>query len=104
VELAKLSGRDRDDLQIGYEYAPSHWGRGYATEAAGRVLEYAFEVVKLDRLAAIARPANVASVRVLEKLGFRSVGCRQDDGLVWCTEYRLTSEDWRLNRAGSRGG
>lgn len=101
VGMSKLNGLDRDDLQVGYEFAPAHWGRGYATEAGTRVLEYAFEALGLDRVAAIARPENVASVRVLDKLGFRQVGRRRDDGLVWCNEYRLTAQEWRQRRAGA---
>jgi ribosomal-protein-alanine N-acetyltransferase len=103
VELGKLSGPDRDDLQVGYELAPAYWGQGYATEAVDRLLEYAFETVDLDRVAAIARPVNTASVRVLDKLGFRRVGRRQDEGRVWCDEYRLTAEEWRQHRAARRG-
>ena len=101
VEMGKLSGPDRDDLQVGYEFAPAHWGRGHATEAVSRVLEYAFDEVGLDRVAAIARPDNTASARVLHKLGFRQVGRRRDDGAVWCNEYRLTAQEWRRHRAGS---
>jgi [ribosomal protein S5]-alanine N-acetyltransferase len=84
VEFGKLSGRDRDDLQLGYQFAPAHWGHGYATEACARIMEYAFTEMELDRVAAIARPANVVSQRVLEKLGFRKQGGRRDDGRVWC--------------------
>jgi [ribosomal protein S5]-alanine N-acetyltransferase len=103
VELAKLSQPRRDDLAIGYEFAPEHWGHGYATEAAGCVLEYAFTELELDRLAAIARPENAASLRVLEKLGFRRVGKRRDEGGKMCGEYRVSVGEWRtrpLKRAG----
>jgi [ribosomal protein S5]-alanine N-acetyltransferase len=95
VELAKLSQPRRDDLAIGYEFAPEHWGRGYATEAAGCVLEYAFTELEVDRLAAIARPENAGSLRVLEKLGFRRVGHRRDEGGKLCGEYRVSVEEWR---------
>jgi [ribosomal protein S5]-alanine N-acetyltransferase len=95
VELGKLSGPDRDDLQVGYEFAPPHWGHGYATEAVRRILDYAFGMLELDRVAAIARAENPASVRVLEKLGFRKVGRRKDDGLIWCNEYRLQKSEWK---------
>ena len=103
VELGKLSGPDRDDLQVGYELAPEYWGQGYATEAVSRLLEYAFQTLELDRVAAIARPANAASVRLLDKLGFRRVGRRQGEGRVWCDEYRLTAHEWRRRRAGALG-
>jgi len=99
VELSKLSGPHRDDLQVGYQFAPAHWGRGYATEGVSRVLEYAFGDLQLDRVAAIARPKNLASNRVLDKLGFRRVGRRRDQGLVWSNEYRLTAEEWARYRA-----
>ena len=104
VELGKLSGPDRDDLQVGYELAPAHWGRGYATEAVSRVLEHAFASLKLDRVAAIARPANAASVRVLEKMGFQRVGRRQDAGRVWCDEFRLTAEELAAGAVRSKVG
>jgi RimJ/RimL family protein N-acetyltransferase len=89
VELSKLSGPDRDDLQIGYQFAPVHWGQGYATEAVRAVVKYAFYRTRLDRVAAIARPDNAASIRILEKLGFQVVGRRFDEARVWCTEFRL---------------
>ncbi len=103
VELGKLRGPDRDDLQVGYEFAPAHWGLGYATEAVSGVLQYAFETLDLDRVVAIARPENVASLRVLDKLGFREIGRRRDDALVWCNEYRLTAQEWRQRLPASLG-
>jgi [ribosomal protein S5]-alanine N-acetyltransferase len=56
---------------IGYELDPDYWGRGYATEAARAVLAYAFEQLKLHRTLAECTADNVASARVLEKLGMR---------------------------------
>jgi [ribosomal protein S5]-alanine N-acetyltransferase len=103
VELCKRSGPDRDDLQVGYEFAPEHWGRGYATEAVARVLEYAFAELKLDRVAAVVRLANTASLHVLDKLGFRQVGHRRNDGRPRCDEYRLAQEDWQQCRVGWGG-
>ena len=99
VELSKLSGPDRDDLQLGYPFSTEQWGHEYATESARRVLKYAFDVLHLDRLAAIARPANLASLRVLAKLGFRKVGERTDEGVELCGEYPLTLEEWRRGRS-----
>jgi RimJ/RimL family protein N-acetyltransferase len=94
VELSKLSGPCRDDLQVGYELAPEHWGVGYATEAIARVLEYAFRDLELDRLKAIVRPENFRSLRVLKKLGFRKVGQRRDSGGHLCAEYCLNADRW----------
>jgi RimJ/RimL family protein N-acetyltransferase len=55
VQFSKLAGGDRDDFQLGYQFAPAHWGRGYATEAAGRLLSYGFEALRLDRVVALVR-------------------------------------------------
>ena len=59
---------------LGYGLAPSHWGCGYAAEAAEAVLGYGFEVLQLEKVWARADPRNHASVRVLEKLGMSREG------------------------------
>lgn len=53
---------------------PEAEGRGYATEASLAVLAYAVETLKLERVLAVAVPANRNSIRVLEKLGFTAAG------------------------------
>ena len=59
----------KSEVEIGYRLARSAWGRGYATEAAGAVRDYAFHTLGIKRLIAIIDPANVASLRVAEKIG-----------------------------------
>ncbi len=58
------------DVELVYALGRAAWGRGFATEAAGRVARFAFEVLRLERLFALVFPENVASARVLEKVGF----------------------------------
>ncbi|MEA5506431.1 GNAT family N-acetyltransferase [Halotia wernerae UHCC 0503] len=60
-----------DEFEVMYTLGKVYWGYGYATEASQAWLKHAFEVVKLERLVVCPHKANVASVRVLEKLGFR---------------------------------
>lgn len=63
-----------DDLKIvdlGYRLLPSHWGNGYATESGKAVVDYGFQHLKMDRIFALVFLVNVASVRVLEKIGFQ---------------------------------
>lgn len=67
--LIKRAGLD--DVDVGYAFLPRFWSKGYAMEAARAVKEYAKDVVGLRRIVAITDPANEASIRVLEKLGFR---------------------------------
>ena len=56
-------------VEIGWRLAPPHWNRGYATEAARECLRFAFEDLALEEVVAYTVPANVASRRVMEKLG-----------------------------------
>jgi ribosomal-protein-alanine N-acetyltransferase len=48
---------------------PYYWGMGLGTEAASAALKYGFEVAKLERVVAVAKPENIASRRVMEKVG-----------------------------------
>ncbi len=57
------------DAEIGWTFAPEVWGRGYATEAARAALGWAAERPGLQTIVSITRPDNVASRRVMEKLG-----------------------------------
>lgn len=58
-------------FEIGFHLRKAHWGRGYAQEAARAVIAYAFTVLNAEALFAGHHPANEASRRLLEKLGFR---------------------------------
>jgi len=60
-----------EDVDIGYALLPKFWSKGYAVEAAQSTKVYAKDVVGLKRIVAIVDPTNEASMRVLEKLGFR---------------------------------
>ena len=57
------------EVEIGYRLRRSAWGQGFATEAARAVRDYAFQSLGMKRLIAIIDPANVASIRVAEKIG-----------------------------------
>ncbi|HEV2802326.1 MAG TPA: GNAT family N-acetyltransferase [Pyrinomonadaceae bacterium] len=59
------------DADIGYAFLPRFCGRGYATEAAAAVLNYAHGALGLKRVLAITVPENDGSIKVLEKIGLR---------------------------------
>lgn len=63
---------------IGYSVDEAHQGRGYATEAAGAVVAYAFDVLNLHRVETSYQPTNERSGRVLRKLGFIVEGYARD--------------------------
>ena len=59
------------EVEVGYRLARDYWGRGLATEGARASLRYGFEYLALNRIAAVVQTENVASQRVLEKLGLK---------------------------------
>jgi RimJ/RimL family protein N-acetyltransferase len=58
-------------IELGWITKRSHWGKGYATEAAGAALAWAWDHVEVDHIISIIRPDNSPSIRVAEKLGER---------------------------------
>jgi RimJ/RimL family protein N-acetyltransferase len=58
-------------VEVGWRLHPDHWGQGLATEGGRASLEYGFDRIGLDRIISIYDPENVASGRVMEKLGMR---------------------------------
>jgi ribosomal-protein-alanine N-acetyltransferase len=58
-------------VDLGYRYLRRFWGHGLATEAARACVEFGFRTLGLERIIARAEPDNVASVRVLAKIGLR---------------------------------
>jgi [ribosomal protein S5]-alanine N-acetyltransferase len=70
--FVQLEGMEEPELA--YELTQSVWGQGLATEMSRVCLRHAFEEEGLERVIAGADPENVASQRVIEKLGMNSVG------------------------------
>ena len=70
-----ISGLIRRDIlpdpDIGFAFLPKYWNKGYAFESAASVMQYARDVLQLDRVLAITTPDNEASGKLLGKLGLR---------------------------------
>ena len=54
---------------IGFRFLPQYWGKGIATEVSVEILKYGFNTLKLPKIVGLALPQNIASCRVLEKIG-----------------------------------
>lgn len=85
--------------EVGYALHQSYWGRGLATEALREIARFAFAVMQVNRLVALCDPENVASARVMEKVGMRYEGTLRQNTFVkgaFCTtEIRaLLREEW----------
>jgi len=86
--------KDTSDVEIAYHFLPSAWGKGYATEAATAVLEFAFNKVGLEEIVGVAYSDNTASLKVLEKIGMRYVGIAKYHGVDGLRKYVANRETW----------
>lgn len=89
------------EADLGYELSPHYWGRGYATEAARAMVDFGFRALGLRRISSWCIADNVASARVLERLGFaQERRLRRNEffkGRWWDTLlYALLEEEWKL--------
>lgn len=96
--LIGYCGLSCSDEEIGVELvyllARKEWGKGIATEAAAATLRYGFESLGFDSIAAVTRPNNWRSRRVMQRLGMDFERETVSHGYN-CVCYRLAREDWR---------
>jgi RimJ/RimL family protein N-acetyltransferase len=90
--------------ELGYILGRDHWGQGYGGEAQRRVIEFAFDDLGLHRLEADTHPQNEASLRSLERLGFRREGTLRERWIVAgepsdSAILGLLAGDWRVSGA-----
>lgn len=62
---------DIQETEVLYAFGKNAWGKGYATEAAQANVDFGFNTVGLDRIIAVAVPANTASRKVMEHCGLK---------------------------------
>ncbi|RIV40346.1 GNAT family N-acetyltransferase [Micromonospora radicis] len=91
----------RTEAQLGYIFDPAYGGQGYATEAVTAMVAYSFDRLGVRRVTAGCFADNLASVRLLEKIGMRreqhGVGDSWHAELGWVDgyTYALFAETWR---------
>ena len=84
---------DKDEYDLGFRFFKKYWNRGYATEAAYACLELGFDTLKLHTIIGNAREENLASIRVLEKIGMRHTRSHKIDGTRWVC-YTIYHLEW----------
>ncbi|MBX0326221.1 GNAT family N-acetyltransferase [Oscillochloris sp. ZM17-4] len=96
---------DYDDRQgeLGYTLARPWHGRGYAAEAVGAVIGYAFATLGMHRMTAIVDQENAPSIRLLERLGMRREGASIQSFFNKGTyrdelQYAILSSEWANRR------
>lgn len=90
--------------ELGFVVHPAHQRRGYATEAARPILDFAFNTLGLHRVVGRTEARNIASARVLEKLGMRREAHLIENEWVkgeWQSElvYAVLADEWAVATA-----
>ncbi|MEH2068481.1 MAG: GNAT family protein [Nostoc sp.] len=91
------------EANIGYELNPEYWGQGYATEAAKAILKFGFEELQMHRIWSWCVAENIASFKVLEKIGMRREGHLQEKELIkgkWYDNflYAILDREWKTSQ------
>ena len=86
------------DAEVGWTLERATWGRGLATEGGAAALRFGFKTKGMKRIISIAHSENVASQRVMEKLGLKREGATdwRDQPVVW---FAISRSDWRRLRS-----
>lgn len=111
IGLVGLLHRSKEELEtsfapcteIGWRIASKHWNKGYATEAAHAVLNYAFEKLALNEVVSFTAAPNIPSQRVMQKIGlehdktndFAHPKLAKDNWLSEHLLYRATKDSWQ---------
>jgi ribosomal-protein-alanine N-acetyltransferase len=88
------------NADIGYWLEPAYWGRGVMRACLANVLHHGFKELHLHRLEAEVEPANIASTRLLQQLGFRCEGqrkevCLKDGHYIDLNFFALLKSEWQ---------
>ena len=84
---------ETSEVEVDFVLARNYWGIGYATEAAKATLVYGFKTLKLDMIIALAKPENIASRRVIEKIGMRYIKNAEYWGII-CAYYDISKAEY----------
>jgi [ribosomal protein S5]-alanine N-acetyltransferase len=94
LKLIKEETNDHINFyDVGYRLLKSHWGKGYASEAALASLKYGFETMQLKEIYGYAMNEHIVSKKVLEKAGLKFVNNFYNDG-IYDAWYKITKEEY----------
>lgn len=81
-------------FEVGWTLARERWGRGYASEGARRMLDYAFTEMDRDHVISLIHPENRASIKVAERMGEKVEGETELMGVPLLI-YGISRDAWR---------
>ncbi len=100
VGFARLALAGAKAAKLGYAIRAARWGKGFATDATRRLVEFGFTELGLHRISAAIGPDNAASIAVVRKLGMQYEGRLRDHVFTngsWRDSvlYSVLSQEWR---------
>ncbi len=84
---------DTGEIEVGYNLSKKYWRQGFGYECAMAWLKYGFETAGLERIVAVADPANTGSWRIMEKCGMKYQKTEQHYGMD-CVYYAISCSDF----------
>jgi RimJ/RimL family protein N-acetyltransferase len=102
-----LAEQDCRNWEIGYVFNQNYWHNGYASEAVREMMNWAFSEKNAHRITAMCNPLNVASWKLLERIGMRREGHLKSNVFfnkdangspIWqdTYEYAVLKDDWKV--------
>jgi RimJ/RimL family protein N-acetyltransferase len=88
-------------IDIGWRLKKDEWNKGYATEGAKRCLDYVFNMLKLEKIFAVAPIVNLKSELVMKKIGMKKVknfnhpALAENEKLRECCLYEISAEEFK---------
>lgn len=81
---------------LGYRFRQEFWGNGYALESAKACLKFGFDILQLPALYAAAHQSNIASNKILNKIGFKNIGnfMYEHEPEIW---YKIDNSELNLD-------
>ncbi|MEA5542944.1 GNAT family N-acetyltransferase [Limnoraphis robusta Tam1] len=94
VSLPDNDGIPTTNYEIGWHFRKASWGKGYATEAAQKILGYGFTILRLPVIYAVVKPENRRSIRVTQRLGMKPLGLTNEYYGVELSLFKLEDTDY----------
>ena len=100
--MSLMIERDHQIAELGYWMGLPYWGQGYATEAAQALVDFGFSKMALRKVFALHFGSNVASGRVMQKIGMTLEGVQRKQELKWervedLILYGILREEWQID-------
>lgn len=103
LQRMKIGGVEA--VELGYEFRSDYWNKGYATEAAGAVRDFAFHQLHLPRLTSLVRVGNLGAMRISEKIGMtRTADILHNNRHYWQYLIERNQKMTTTNQARTRVG